>query len=76
MLQLIETGLGLFEVGGRLVALGSEAGKLLALVAVLIAARLGFRFPLLATVFDFGELTHDRLALMGSGGGGSRGHLG
>ena len=40
MLQLIETGLGLFEVGGRLVALGSEAGKLLALVAVLIAARL------------------------------------
>ena len=26
---------------------------------VLITARLGFGFPLIATVFDFGELTHD-----------------
>ena len=41
-----------------LISLGFDAGELLAQVTVLIAALLGFVFPLVSTVFDFGELTH------------------
>ena len=61
-LELSETGLRPLEVGGRLIALGSDASELFALISIVVAAHLGFGFPLIATVFDFGELAHDRLA--------------
>jgi hypothetical protein len=41
-----------------LVALGFNSRELFAQVAVGVAALLGFGFPLVAAVFDFGKLTH------------------
>jgi hypothetical protein len=40
------------------VALGADGGDLCAPVSIALAALLGFMFPLIATVFDFGELAH------------------
>ena len=56
--ELTQTCLGHFEGFGGLVALRSESSDLFALVAILVASLLGFVFPLMSTVFDFGELTH------------------
>ena len=41
-----------------LVSLGAEARDLLALVSISLAALLGFVFPLISAVFDFGKLAH------------------
>ena len=57
-LALTQTCLGHFEGFGGLVALRSEASDLFALGALVVASLLGFVFPLISTVFDFGELTH------------------
>jgi hypothetical protein len=43
-----------------LVSLGFDTGEFLAQIAILIAALPGFVFPLLSTLFDFGELAHVR----------------
>ena len=58
-LELTQAGLGRFEGLGDPVALGADASVLFALVALAVASLLGFVFPLISTVFDFGELTHD-----------------
>jgi hypothetical protein len=55
--------LGRFEVLLGLIPLGFDAGELLAQVPVVIAALLGFGFPLVAAVFDLGKLTHRLRAL-------------
>jgi hypothetical protein len=57
-LELTQTRLGRFEGCGGAVALSGEASDLFALVAILVASLRGFVFPLIATVFDFGELAH------------------
>jgi len=57
-LKLAQAGLGLFELLPGLSALGFETGELLAQVSIVIAALLGFGFPLVAAVCDFGKLTH------------------
>ena len=67
MFELTQTTLGQLEGLGGSVALGFEASELLALVTVLVASLLGFALPLVSTVFDFGQLAHDRLALLGFG---------
>jgi len=41
-----------------LVPLGCEASELFALGAIVVASLRGLVFPLISTVFDFGELTH------------------
>jgi hypothetical protein len=57
-LGLFEARLGLFERFGGAVALGADGGDLCAPVSIALAALLGFMFPLIATVFDFGKLAH------------------
>jgi hypothetical protein len=50
----MQAKLGSLESFSRLVAFGSDARELLALRSIVVAAGLSFRFPLIATVFDFG----------------------
>jgi len=57
-LELTLTRLGRFEGFGGAVSLGGDARGLFALLALAVASLLGFVFPLISTVFDFGELTH------------------
>ena len=57
-LELTQTRLGLFEGCGGAVSLGGDASDLFALVAIAVASLRGFVFPLISTVFDFGELAH------------------
>jgi cytochrome c biogenesis protein CcdA len=57
-LTLAPAGWGFFEVLLGLIALGCDAGKLLAQVTVVVAALLGFGLPLVAAMFDFGKLAH------------------
>jgi hypothetical protein len=57
-LKLAQAALGRFEVLLGLITLGFDAGELLAQVTVVLAALLGFGFPLVAAVFDLGKLTH------------------
>jgi hypothetical protein len=58
VLKLMQTRLGHCEGVTGVVALSGEASDLFALVAIVVAALRGFVFPLLSTVFDFGELAH------------------
>ncbi len=60
-LELTPTRLGLFEGLFGLVSLGFDSCELFAQVTILVAALFGFVFPLISTVFDFGELTHHRV---------------
>ena len=57
-LELLQTRLGRFEGFGDAVSLGAEACVLFALVSIAVTSLLGFVFPLISTVFDFGELAH------------------
>jgi len=54
----LQTRLGRVEGCGDAVSLGAEARVLFALVSIAVTSLLGFVFPLIATVFDFGELAH------------------
>ena len=58
-LGLFEVRLGLFERCGGAVALGADASDLFAPVSIAVTSLLGFVFPLISTVFDFGELAHE-----------------
>jgi len=60
-LRLSEARLGLLERCGGAVALGADASDLFALVSIAVTSLLGFVFPLISTVFDFGELAHEAL---------------
>ena len=57
-LKLTQTRLGRCEGLGGAVALSGEASDLFALGAIVVASLRGFVFPLISTVFDFGELAH------------------
>src|SRR4029077_7529118 len=57
-LKLAQAGLGFFDVLLGLIALGLDSGELLAQVTVVVAALLGFGFPLVSAMCDFGQLTH------------------
>ena len=57
-LEQAQTRLGRFEGCGDAVALSCEASDLFALLSLSIASLRGFVFPLISTVFDFGELAH------------------
>ena len=46
------------EVLLGLLALGFDSSELLAQVTVVVAALLGFGFPLVSAMCDFGKLTH------------------
>jgi len=50
--------LGLFACGDGSISLSGDASNLFALVSIAVASLFGFVFPLISTVFDFGELTH------------------
>ena len=52
-----------------------QSSDLFALVAILVASLLGFVFPLMSTVFDFGEFDSSR-ALVKPPVAGTRGRLG
>ena len=56
--KLAQAALGRFEGLLGLITLGFDAGELLAQVTVVIAALLGFGFPLVTAVFHLGKLTH------------------
>jgi len=58
-LDLTQTPLRLFKGFGDSVPLGADTRELFALVSFAVTSLLGFVFPLMATVGDFGELTHD-----------------
>jgi len=55
-LKLAQARWGFFEVLRGLIALGFDAGELLAQGTVVVAALLGFGLPLVAAMFDFGKL--------------------
>jgi hypothetical protein len=57
-LELLQTRLGRFEGCGDAVSLGADVRVLFALVSITVTSLLGFVFPLISTVFDFGELAH------------------
>jgi len=57
-LALMQTRPGLCEGLGGTVALGGEASDLFALVSMVLASLPGFVLPLIATLCDFGALTH------------------
>ena len=57
-LQLTQAGLRLFEVLDGPISFGSDARSLFTLVAFSLAALRGFVFPLISTVFQFGQLAH------------------
>lgn len=63
-LELMQTRQGLLEGIGDSVPLGAKANDLFALVSILVTSLLGFVFPLISTVCDFGELTHAARALI------------
>ena len=63
-LELMQTRQGLFEGVGGSVPLGAKANALFVLVSIAVTALLGFVLPLMATVCDFGELTHAARALI------------
>jgi hypothetical protein len=63
-LKLTQTSLRPVEGCGGAVSLGRDASELFALVSLSLTALLGFVFPLIATMFHFGELTHDARALI------------
>jgi len=56
--KLAQAAVGRFEVLLGLITLGFDTGELLAQVTVVIAALLGFGFPLVAAVCELGKLTH------------------
>jgi hypothetical protein len=57
-LELAQTRLGRFEGVSGTVALGGDTSALFALVALAVAALLGFVLPRLSTVCDCGKVTH------------------
>ena len=57
-LELLSPRLGRLQGLGGTVSLSADARGLFALVSLSVSALLGLVFPLLATVLDFGELTH------------------
>ena len=57
-LQLTQAGLRLFEGLDGPISFGSDARSLFTLVALSLAALRGFVFPLISTVFQFGQLAH------------------
>ena len=58
-LKLMQAGLRLFEGFGGTVVRSLEASVLFALVALTLTSLCRFVFPLISTVFHFGELAHD-----------------
>ena len=74
-LELLQTRLGRFEGFGGAVSLGAEARELFALVSIAVTSLLGFVFPLISTVCDFGELAHQAFSgpRQAAGGGGDLG---
>jgi hypothetical protein len=54
-LKLMQAGLRLFEGVGGSLSLGSDTRMLFTLVALALAALLGFVFPLISTMFHFGQ---------------------
>ena len=63
-LTLAPAGWGFFEVLLGLIALGFDAGELLAPVTVVVAALLGLGWPLVAARCACGKLTHRVRALL------------
>jgi hypothetical protein len=63
-LTLTQTRLGLCEGVSGSVSLGGDASDLCALGAIAITSLRGCVFPLMSTVVDCGELTHDAHALL------------
>ena len=59
-LELSQARLVFLEALLSLVSLDFDTGEFLAQVTILISALPGFVFPLLSTLFDFGELAHGR----------------
>src|SRR5439155_27010724 len=57
-LELWQTRLGRLEGFGDAVSRGADARVLCALVSIAVTSLLGFVFPLMSTVFDFGERAH------------------
>lgn len=57
-LKLMQAGLCLFEGVGGSISLGSDTRLLFTLVALALAALLGFVFPLISTIFHFGQWAH------------------
>ena len=58
-LELTQAGLSLFERMPGPVVLRLEASVLFALLALPLASQFGFVFPLVSTVCQFRQLTHD-----------------
>ena len=60
-LRLFEARLGLLERFGGAVALAPDARDLFAPVSIAVTSLLGFVFPLISAVSDFGQLAHEAL---------------